>query len=109
MFMVKILANHLLNICSLLVKKSQCESLEFQMLNLNLSKLILKIRFSCIKKVSIYFISTLLILCGIILNFNFDITMSCFRNARINFMCDKDHVIVSKVHYESIFFLKFIV
>ncbi len=73
------------------------------MLNPDLSKLILEIRFSCIKKVSMYFIFTLLILCGINFNFNFDITMSCFLSPHINFMCDKDSVIISKVHDESIF------
>jgi hypothetical protein len=75
------------------------------MLKHNLSKLIFKNRFSCIKKVSMYFVFTLLILCGIIFNFNFNITMSCFLSAHINFMCDKDGVIISKVHYESICFL----
>jgi hypothetical protein len=75
------------------------------MLNPNLSKLIFKIRFTYIKKVSMYLIFTLLILCGIIFIFNFDTTTSCFLSPHINFMCDKDSVIISKVHYESFFFL----
>ncbi len=41
--------------------------------------------------------------------FNFDITMTYFVNPKFSFsMCDKHSVIISKVHNESILFLKLI-
>ncbi len=45
--------------------------------------------------------------CGLFLNFNFDITMTYFLNPHFSFsVCDKHSVIISKVHNESISFLK---
>jgi len=42
-------------------------------------------------------------------NFNFDITMTYFLNPQFSFfVCDKHNVIISKVHNESILFLKLI-
>jgi hypothetical protein len=59
-------------------------------------------------RVSMYFIFTNLIWCGLFFNFNFDITMSCFFESRCKFnVCDNDNIVISKVHYESIFFLEF--
>jgi hypothetical protein len=41
---------------------------------------------------------------GLFLIFNFDIIMPCFLNPHVNlFMHDKDNVIISNFHYESIF------
>ncbi len=44
-----------------------------------------------------------------IFNFNFDITMTYFLSPHFSFsICDNHNVIISKVHNESIFFLKLI-
>ncbi len=56
-----------------------------------------------------HFTIKLFILWWPIFNFDFDITMTYFLSPHFPFsMCDKHSVIISKVHNESIFFLKFI-
>jgi hypothetical protein len=45
---------------------------------------------------------------GLFLIFNFDITITYFWIHIFHFLCDKHSVIISKVHNESILFLKLI-
>jgi hypothetical protein len=65
-------------------------------------KIILE-KFQCIVQLNYSFYG------GLFLNFNSDITMTYFLSPQFSFyVCDKHSVIISKVHNESIFFLKLI-
>jgi hypothetical protein len=69
----------------------------------NLNQFFVNKNFQCILFLNLSFDD------GVFFNFNFDITMTYFLNPQFSFYsCDKHSAIVSKVHYESIFFLKFI-
>jgi hypothetical protein len=60
-------------------------------------------KFQCILKFNYLFYG------GLFFNFNFDITMTYFLKPQFSFfVCDKHNVIISKVHNESMFFLKLI-
>ncbi len=62
-----------------------------------------------IGKFSMHLTIKLLILWWPIFIFIFDITMTYFLSPHFSFfVCDKHNVIISKVHNESILFLKFI-
>jgi hypothetical protein len=65
-------------------------------------KIILE-KFQCILQLNYLFYG------GLFFIFYFDITMTYFLSPHFSFsMCDKDNVIISKVHNESILFLKLI-
>jgi hypothetical protein len=62
-----------------------------------------------IEKISMHFTIKLLMLWWHIFFIKFDITMTYFLSPQFSFfMCDKHNVIISKVHNESILFLKLI-
>jgi hypothetical protein len=70
---------------------------------------ILNMKKNYIEKISMHFTIKLLMLWWHIFFIKFDITMTYFLSPQFSFfMCDKHNVIISKVHNESILFLKLI-
>jgi hypothetical protein len=98
--------NHLIDIYKHVIhKKNLCESLcemDFQWVKWNkFCKLIFKIKFYSFGGVSKCFIFTHLSWCGTIL-----ISILTLLSTYTFYMCDKNNVIIQKVHNESKFFLK---